>query len=65
MSRISAGAKINRREFARLVGGGLYLTSSLARGTAEAANEGPIRFVNAAPGAGLDFVLNNGATGHK
>jgi enediyne biosynthesis protein E4 len=55
---------ISRREFAWRLIGGLGMTSKLGRAQGPIP-EGPIRFVNAVPGCGLDFVLRNDATGHK
>ena len=56
---------LTRRDFARWMAGGICFAGHFARGFAEAAPAGPIRFVNAAPGNGLDFVLRNGAFGRK
>src|SRR6185437_11737120 len=56
---------LTRRDFARWMAGGICFAGHFARGFAEAAPAGPIRFVNAAPGHGLDFVLRNGAFGRK
>lgn len=54
---------MNRREFARLIAGGIYTAGSGVRGLA--ASTGPIRFENTAPGCGIDFVLRNSAAGRK
>jgi hypothetical protein len=53
---------VNRRQFGRLAVAALAGSQfpSLAAQTASG-----IRLVNTAPGCGLDFVLNNGATGRK
>lgn len=56
---------LTRRDFARWMAGGICLAGHFARGSADTASAGPIRFVNAAPGNGLDFVLRNGAFGRK
>jgi hypothetical protein len=61
----SSGRGVSRREFARLLAGGAMLAGRFARGAGETAPPGPIRFVNAAPANGLDFVLHNGAFGRK
>jgi len=61
----SSAQHFSRREFARLLAGGAFLAGSFARAASEPAPAGPIRFVNAAPGNGLDFVLRNGASGRK
>jgi hypothetical protein len=55
---------LTRREFAKLLGGsGLAL--SVPRAFATGTPNGPIQFQNAAPGNGLDFVLQNDASGRK
>lgn len=61
----SSSRGVSRREFMRLLAGSALFTGELARGLEKTAAEGPIRFVNAASGSGLDFVLCNGAFGHK
>lgn len=56
---------LSRRELARLLTGGLWMASRLGWARPDSTPEGSIQFVNAVPGCGLDFVLRNGATGHK
>ena len=56
---------LTRRDFARWMAGGVCFAGHFARGFADVVPAGPIRFVNAAPGNGLDFVLRNGAFGRK
>lgn len=56
---------LTRRDFARWMAGGICFAVHLARGSADVAPAGPIRFVNAASGNGLDFVLRNCAFGRK
>jgi hypothetical protein len=41
------------------------MADSVMRGIAAPEKEGPIRFVNAAPACGIDFVLRNSAAGRK
>ena len=55
---------MTRREFVRLLGGGLCLASQLGQAQAAAA-QGPFILENAAPACGLDFVLRNDASGRK
>jgi hypothetical protein len=56
---------LSRRDFARWMAGGICFAGHFARGWADLVPGAPIRFVNAAPGNGLDFVLRNGAFGRK
>jgi len=58
------GFPLTRREFVRLLGGGLCLASQLGQAQAAAA-QGPFILENAAPACGLDFVLRNDASGRK
>ena len=52
---------MNRRHFGRLAAAALLGSSHFLRGQTASG----IRLVNTAPGCGIDFVLNNGATGKK
>ena len=54
---------VNRREFLRGAAG-LFVFSALANEN-PASELAPIRLTNGAAQSGLDFVLRNGATGHK
>jgi enediyne biosynthesis protein E4 len=62
---MKSSRRLTRRDFARWMAGGICFAGHFARGFADTASAGPIRFVNAAPGNGLDFVLRNGAFGRK
>ena len=55
---------LNRRQFARLLGGGAF-AFSIGRAQIHRPPEAPIRLENTAPGSGLDFVLRNDASGRK
>ncbi|HEX4785771.1 MAG TPA: CRTAC1 family protein [Candidatus Sulfotelmatobacter sp.] len=60
----SRNPQLTRREFAKLLGGaGLAL--SIPQALTAAGPGGPIRFQNAVPACGLDFVLRNDAGGRK
>ncbi|HEY1678127.1 MAG TPA: CRTAC1 family protein [Candidatus Sulfotelmatobacter sp.] len=59
----SRNLKPTRREFAKLLGGAGFALSFQRALAVPAA--GPIRFENAAPANGLDFVLRNDAKGRK
>src|SRR5258707_15185080 len=60
----SRNPQLTRREFAKLLGGaGLAL--SIPQALTGAGPGGPIRFQNAVPACGLDFVLRNDAGGRK
>ncbi len=56
---------MNRREFSRLAAAAICCRPSLRAAFAQQATASPIRMVNTAPACGIDFVLNNGATGKK
>lgn len=62
---MSRSSGVNRREFVRLLAGASCFAGAAARGHGQPAAAGPIRFVNAVQGSGLDFVLRNGAFGRK
>jgi enediyne biosynthesis protein E4 len=59
----SGKTRMTRREFARALGAA-GIACSMPRAFA-ASPGGPIRFENAAPGNGIDFVLRNDASGRK
>ena len=58
------GFPVTRRDFVRLLGGGLCLASQLGHARPAPA-AGPILLENTAPACGLDFVLLNDASGRK
>ncbi|HEY1580683.1 MAG TPA: CRTAC1 family protein [Terracidiphilus sp.] len=62
---MSNGRGLTRRDFARWMASGVCFAGHFSRGFADAIPAGLIRFVNAAPGNGLNFVLRNGAFGRK
>jgi enediyne biosynthesis protein E4 len=59
----SGKTRMTRREFARALGAA-WIACSMPRVFAQGPG-GPIRFQNAAPGNGIDFVLRNDASGRK
>ena len=64
---IPKAAALTRREFARLLGGGILFAAQSGRAQVRATPSppSPIRLQNVAPACGLDFVLRNAASGRK